>query len=151
MFGQINKVSSQYSFNMKFKWIITDEDIKLLTGFVNIHKENNFVKIRIKRNLLDNPPLFSKEEFWKQIISCLLTTRQRSGPNSKIFKFLTFNPFPLNYDFCKKSENLQKDAFKILTKFGGIRRTNRISEEIKYNFSLLENGFWKNVNEIYDE
>ncbi len=115
---------------MKFQWIITDEDIKLLKEFVSKHKGNNFVKNRIKRNLSDNPPSFSKEEFWKRMIACLLTTQQRSGPNSKISKFLIIDQFPLNYDLCKKSKDLQKDVFNILTKFGGIRRTNKISQEI---------------------
>lgn len=133
---------------MEFQWIITTEDTKLLNNFVNKHKENNFVKNRIKRNLSDNPPIFSKEEFWKWVVACLLTTQQRSGPNSKISKFLITNPFPLNYNLCKESNNIQNDSYEILTKFGGIRRTNRISEEIKSNLDLLENGGWNKVIEI---
>jgi thermostable 8-oxoguanine DNA glycosylase len=136
---------------MKFQWIITDDDTKLLIDFVNKHKENNFVKSRIRRNLSDNYPQFSKEEFWKWMVACLLTTQQRSGPNSKISKFLITNPFPLNYNSCKESENLQNDTYEILTKFGGIRRTNRISEEIKYNFNWLEIGGWTKVIEISDK
>jgi len=116
---------------MKFQWIITGEDITLLKDFVNKHKENNFVKNRMRRNLSDNPPVFTKEEFWKWMIACLLTTQQRSGPNSKISKFLITNPFPLNYNLCKGLKNLQEDAYEILAKFGGIRRTNRISKEIQ--------------------
>jgi len=136
---------------MKFQWIITDEDTELLNNFVNKHKENKFVKSRIKRNLSDNIPDFSKEEFWKRMVACLLTTRQRSGPNSKISKFLVTNPFPLNYNFCKESNNLQNDSYEILTKFGGIRRTNKISEEIKFNFNWLENGGWDKVIEISEK
>ena len=45
---------------MKFKWIITKNDIELLNSFVNKHRANNFVKNRIRRNLSDNPPEFTK-------------------------------------------------------------------------------------------
>jgi len=130
---------------MEFKWIIDKEDVQRLNDFVNKHKENNFVKNRIRRNLSNSIPQFSKSEFWKWMVACLLTTQQRSGPNSQISKLLITNPFPLNYDFCKKSDNLQADVYNILTKFGGIRRTNKISDEIKLNFNWLENNGWDKV------
>ncbi len=82
------------------------------------------------------------------MVACLLTTQQKSGPGRKITKFLISNPLLLNYDFCKMSKTLQNDAYEILTKFGGIRRTHRISEEIKSNFDWLSKGGWEKVNKI---
>ena len=133
---------------MKFQWEIENHDIELLNKFVNIHKDNNFVKSRIKRNISFPSPNFSKEEFWKWMVSCLLTTQQRSGPNSNISKFIVNNPFPLNYNFCKNSNNLSSFVFDTLTNFGGIRRTNRISDEVKYNFDWLEKDGWFKIIEI---
>jgi len=133
---------------MEFQWIIKNKDVSLLKDFVRRHQNNNFVKNRIKRNLSDEIPKFSKEEFWKWMLACLLTTQQRSGPNSKISKFLITKPFPLGYRYCKESPSLQEDSYKILTGFGGIRRTNKISDEIVSNLNLLESGGWNDILQI---
>ncbi len=101
---------------MKFQWIITNEDITLINKFVNNHKENNFVKNRIQRNLVDNPIPFSKEEFWKSMLACLLTTQQRSWPNSKISKFIntTLSKYSININttlsFLSNLSNFQKKS-----------------------------------------
>jgi len=127
---------------MKLQWIITNEDIELIHNFINCHKDKSFVRNRINKNLLTSPVSISvdvlREKIWKQIVACLLTTQQRSGPNSKISKFLNISPFLLNYKFCKESIDINKDVFNVITEFGGIRRTNTISEEIEYNLNWLE-------------
>src|SRR3989344_722242 len=136
---------------MKFRWIITKQDIKSLNNFVNIHRKNNFVKNGIERNLSDKIPPFSKSKFWKWMVACLLTTQQRSGPNSKISKFMITDPFPLSYELCQKYKNVEEESHKCLTKFGGIRRTNKISGEIKFNYYWLENGGWGKILEISEK
>jgi N-glycosylase/DNA lyase len=80
---------------MEFEWVIHKQDIDRLTDFVNAQKGNSFVKNRVRRNLSDDIPQFSKDEFWKWMVACLLTTQQRSGPNSSITRFLMTSPFPL--------------------------------------------------------
>lgn len=130
---------------MEFKWIIRQHDIDTLASFVNKHKENYFVKNRIRRNLSETIPSFSKSEFWKWMVACLLTTQQRSGPKSKISQFLATKPFPLDYDFCRESNNLEKESYDVLVNFGGIRRTNKISDEIKSNFDWLINNGWQKI------
>jgi thermostable 8-oxoguanine DNA glycosylase len=136
---------------MKFQWIITNDDIGLLKDFVFENIDNNFVRSRMLKNLINIPSPIKKDEFWKWMISCLLTTQQRSGPDSKISKFINTKPFPLNYSFCFESKNLVVDTYRILSSYGGIRRTNKISEEIEYNFSWLENGGWSMVFEVLNE
>jgi len=130
---------------MEFKWLISQEDIDTLVSFVNKHSENSFVKSRIRRNLSDDIPDFSKPEFWKWLIVCLLTTQQRSGPKSKIFQFLNTNPFPLNYHFCRESKDLEKDSYDVLTNFGGIRRTSKVSNEVNSNLKWLEDNGWQKI------
>lgn len=133
---------------MDFQWIINNEDVKLLKDFVSKHKGNNFVKGRIKRNLSDSSLKFSRDEFWKRMIACLLTTQQRSGPNSNISRFLKSSSLILDYNYCKISNNLEKEVYEVLTKFGGIRRTNSISEEVQFNFNWLEDTGWEKITEI---
>lgn len=132
---------------MEFKYIITNEDIKKIVEFVKEHN-NNFVKSRIKTNLSEQPPKFDKSIFWEELVSCLLTTQQRSGPNSRITKFISLRPFLLSYEVCKNSENIESTVHKILSGFGGIRMTTKLSDFIKTNFEMLENGMWTEVLEI---
>ncbi|MBI2541965.1 hypothetical protein HYV80_04605 [Candidatus Woesearchaeota archaeon] len=136
---------------MEFKWVVNKEDIERLNNFVDKFKGNNFVKGRVKRNLSDSIPQFTESEFWKWMIGCLLTTQQRSGPNSRISKFLIITPFPLSYDSCKKTKNLKNYSYEVLTKSRGIRRTNKISEEIKFNFDWLVNDGWEKIINISEK
>jgi hypothetical protein len=41
-----------------------------------------------------------REDFWKQMVACLLTTQQRSGPTSAVTRFIRTAPFPLAYRTC---------------------------------------------------
>jgi len=133
---------------MKLIWQIEDNDISKVKSFFEANKNSAFVSNRIERNIKKAIPQFSKDIFWEAMISCLLTTQQRSGPNSAITKFTCTKPFPLNYSTYKVSDDPKAFAESILTNFGGIRRTKTISEEIQTNLNWLENGGWVTINEI---
>ncbi len=135
---------------MQFKWIITDQDVSNLQSFVEQYKDNTFVKTRLQRNVNGPVYQFTKESFWKSMISCLLTTQQRSGPKSKITQFISFVPFPLSYEECKKEDGLDSHALTVFKRFGWIRRTERISKEIEYNFNYLENWWRDRVISMVD-
>lgn len=133
---------------MKLIWQIEESDISKVKSFFEANKNNTFVLNRIERNVKRSSPQFSKDIFWEAMISCLLTTQQRSGPNSTITKFTCTKPFPLNYSVCKNSDDLKIFAESTLTNFGGIRRAKIIGQEIQSNFNWLENGGWNIINEI---
>lgn len=79
------------------------------------------------------------------MVACLLTTQQRSGPKSKITQFLAVEPFPLAYELCLSSNKLSTFSLLNLQKFGGIRRIERISDEIECNLKYLETGWWERI------
>lgn len=135
---------------MKLLWQIEDTDVAKVKAFYELHKNNAFVLKRIERNIRKNIPDVSHNIFWKALIDCLLTTQQRSGPNSAITKFSCAQPYPLDYATCLASKNLKAYAGSILTNFGGIRRANTIGEEIQANLFWLENGGWSTVDEIIE-
>lgn len=132
---------------MHIEWIISDEDKNKITLFIEKQKDNFFVKDRINRNIKSKTKDISKEKIWYVIVGCLLTTQQRSGPNSRISQFLSQNPFPLSYNNCINIDYLSEYVYESLSTFGGIRRTNIISKELKYNLLLLEDSFWKKLQE----
>lgn len=133
---------------MKLIWQIEDDDIRKVKSFFEANQDNAFVAKRIERNIKKAIPQFLNDIFWEAMISCLLTTQQRSGPNSAITKFTCTKPFPLNYSVYKTAADPKAFAESILTNFGGIRRAKTISEEIRANFNWLENGGWVVINEI---
>ncbi|MCK5459660.1 hypothetical protein KAI52_00930 [Candidatus Parcubacteria bacterium] len=133
---------------MKLIWQIENDDILKVKLFFEANKNNIFVLNRIKRNIKKTIPQFSNDIFWEAMISCLLTTQQRSGPNSTITKFICIKPFPLNYITCKTSDNPKMFTESILTNFGGIRRAKTIGEEIQTNLYWLKNGGWDIINEM---
>jgi thermostable 8-oxoguanine DNA glycosylase len=133
---------------MKLLWQIEDNDIQKVKEFYKRHKENVFVLNRIKRNVEREGLNFSKGIFWQAMISCLLTTQQRSGPNSPVTKFISKKPFPLNYSKCKAAVNLGKLVEETINDFGGLRRAKTIAEQVEDNFSWLENSGWQTINEV---
>ncbi|MFA6099391.1 MAG: hypothetical protein WC750_00755 [Patescibacteria group bacterium] len=133
---------------MKLIWQIEEDDIQKVKSFYEANKNKAFVLNRIERNIKKDNPQFSKDIFWEAMISCLLTTQQRSGPNSAITKFTYAKPFQLNYSACKISDNPKEFAESILTNFGGIRRAKTIGEEIQTNLIWLEKGGWDTINKM---
>ncbi len=135
---------------MKLSWQIEDDDIKKAKLFYEAQKNNSFIQNRIERNIKKILPPFTKELFWEAMIACLITTQQRSGPNSSVTKFICTKPFPLNYTKSTESKNLQNTVEEVITTFGGLRRSKTISEEVEFNFNWLENGGWEVIYELVE-
>ncbi len=79
------------------------------------------------------------------MVGCLLTTQQRSGPKSNVTRFLNIKPFPLSLRRCKNSKDINLLVISELQKSGGIRRTNKIADEIRTNITFLDSSFWSKM------
>ncbi|MBT4289092.1 MAG: hypothetical protein HOD92_17335 [Deltaproteobacteria bacterium] len=131
---------------MIITWQFDKHDIESVEKLNNRYKDSYFVQQRIKRNLHSKPETLSKELFFKAMVSCLLTTQQRSGPDTPVNNFINTKPFPLNYDICTSQKDLLQFIQQTISNFGGLRRSNSIAREIDKNLQKLENGLW---NEIF--
>jgi hypothetical protein len=89
-------------------------------------------------------PSFSRDEVWRVMIGCLLTTQQRSGPDAPIGRVLHATPFPLALDRCKPGK-VEKYVATTLTKTGGIRRAPTIAAEVAQNLDALNSGGWATI------
>ena len=134
---------------MKILWEISIEDIQKIKTFVKLHKNNNFVQARIKRNLAKTKPRITKAVFWRNLISCLVTTQQRSGPNSLVNVFLNSEFFLLDYWLCKSKPRIEFSAERILAKYR-LRRSNVLAKEIKENLIYFE-SHWKEISGKLEE
>ncbi|MFA6450026.1 MAG: hypothetical protein WCX65_11180 [bacterium] len=136
---------------MKLNWVIENKDIVKVKKFYDQHKDNDVVSQRTIRNLREQTPAFSKNAFWKSMISCLLTTQQKSGPGKPVNNFINETPFPLDYDLCKQKKHLNIFVNKTLSIYGGIRRGNSIGNEASSNYEWLETSGWPIVRKLYKE
>jgi thermostable 8-oxoguanine DNA glycosylase len=136
---------------MEILWKISEKDIDIVSNFYRKHMNNNFVKYRIENNIKGSIQNFSKINFWKTMVACLLTTQQRSGPKSYVTKFISTEPFPLDYDICSNNSDLQNLVEKTITNFGGLRRSKIIGQEISINYKWINKNGWIEINKMLDE
>ena len=115
---------------MEITWSVDEDDIKRLQDFVAAHAENAFVRFRIKNNV-DNPPTaVSLDLFWEVLVGCLLSSMQRSGPNSYVSRFLRTKPFPLPYNFYQHQKHPVDAGRSVLKEAGGIRFNSKIAVQL---------------------
>lgn len=127
---------------MRVLWQISAADIAAVREIVQRQQDSPFMKDRIRRNLASTKPRVDKSRFWREMVSCLLTTQQRSGPTSPITRFICARPFPLAYDVCRARADVEQFALGALSEFGGIRRAPTLSAQIAENLSKLEQELW---------
>jgi len=135
---------------MKIIWQIDPEDVAQIKDFLERHRDSAFVRKRIENNLRAEKPSVTRDTFWYTMVGCLLTTQQRSGPNSPVSRLL-WGPFRLRYDVCAAQADLASFVRNVLTEFGGIRRTNMIGKEMAANLAYLQAGGWEPTFAQLDE
>jgi hypothetical protein len=127
---------------MDIAWKITSRDIAAVRAVVAAHRGNAMVRNRVRRNLAKRKPSVSRAKVWRALVGSLLTTQQRSGPQSAVARFMNSHPFPLGYRVVKGQRSPEKFFRAILTGFGGIRRNVKIAAELSVNLQRLEAGLW---------
>lgn len=134
---------------MKILWVVSSEDIQKAKAFIKRYHDNAFVRARIKKNLAKNKSRVTKAAFWRNLVMCLVTTQQRSGPNSLVTRFLNSDSFLLDYSLCESKPRIESAAVKALAKYR-LRRSNVLANEIKGNLIRLEHH-WKEMSKQLDE
>jgi len=130
---------------MKIKWQVTARDVAKVKRFVAQYDDYPFVQERKQRNLQAKPKRTSRAGFWHSMVTCILTTQQRSSPDSAVSRFSRQKPFLLGYKACQAEPDLEEFILNTLTEFGGIRMTGKIASALSHNLDLLEAGLWTEV------
>jgi len=127
---------------LRIVWKVTKKDVVRVKTFFEAHRDGCFVQKRQRKinERIDNP--VTKTEFWEAMLVCLLTTQQRSGPNSPVGRFIICRPFPLAHQECAASDNLEKYVLELLERHGGIRRAPTIAQQASDNYEAMEAGLW---------
>lgn len=133
---------------MKIVWEVEPEEVAKLRRFVYTQKDNPFVRSRIERNVTNPPTSVEIDLFWQVLVSCLLTSRQRSGPDSYVSQFLRSKPFSLTYAFYQQESNPLAAGERVLRSAGGIRFYDRIAGYLAENYATLSSGMWVETREV---
>ncbi|PWB82028.1 MAG: hypothetical protein C3F08_00690 [Candidatus Methylomirabilota bacterium] len=131
---------------MKLVWEFEDSDVERVKAIVASQSDNPFVKERIGKNLWKRPPTISKERFWDVLVGCLLTSQQRSGPQSRVNLFINHRPFPLSLARVRGARSRTKFVTNTLTDWGGIRFVNRIGVHLSRNLRVVDTDRWLEID-----
>lgn len=126
---------------MKINWQIESRDIIGLVDFLS-DNINAFTKKRWERNVEKKEINITEDSIIHVMIMCLLSSQQRSGPNSPLGKFLIKDPFPINLSNLESSADIELFVKNVLRKNGLTRYINRISFFFTSNFYLMQRENW---------
>jgi len=135
---------------MKIIWQVDTQDVSKVKAFVEQYQDDPLVKDRIGSNLREDKPPVTNEYFWYVMVGCLLTTQQRSGPDSSVVRFLRCKPFPLEYATCRQQSDVAGYTKATLTNFGSLRRSATIGKEVAANLKFLDRDGWDQTFEYLD-
>ena len=132
---------------MNISWNISGQDIQKVKEILN-ENNNLFLKTRRERNVEKKNIVINKDAIIKAMIMCLLTSQQRSGPNSVVGQFLKIEPFPIIYDIISRTENIEDLIKRTLRENGLTRYINRISRFFATNINRVQDDNWRIIQEL---
>jgi hypothetical protein len=124
-------------------------DADTIQKLVEAFSSDAFLLERIRNNVDGPAPTFERERLWYVLVGCLLTTQQKSTQGSPVSRFLATSQFPLCLPECHLN-GIEQHALRILTDFGGIRRTLTIARQTKDNLAWLEHGGWSKIEQVFN-
>jgi thermostable 8-oxoguanine DNA glycosylase len=136
---------------MKFDWIIEESDIQAVKSIIEQQSDSQIVLERIERNINAPIPEINNSRLWQVQLMCLLTSQQRSGPNSPVSNLLSEEPFRLSIEKCKEQKNLMSFIQSTLKEYGGVRFSENIAKRATANLKKLERGGWDKLDNWVDK
>jgi hypothetical protein len=127
---------------VKLTFDISPEEAAAVREFYEKWEGSPLVQLRRIRNLEGRREPITETLVWDAMVSCLLTTQQRSGPQSPITRFIRTRPFPLSLAAARSQKNVDSWVVATLSAWRGIRRYNDLARDIGFNFVMLEDGRW---------
>jgi len=145
-----NSFAATKKIYMNIIWGINEIDIRKIKEFVS-RFDNPFVQNRISKNVQRQNIVIDKDSVIKNLFMCLLTTQQRSGPNSKVGTFLRQSPFPLTNENISNHHDIEIFVRETLLKNELNRYINRIPSFFTTNFQILQESNWQLIETLRTE
>tara|TARA_Y100000588_G_scaffold224813_1_gene238767 strand:+ start:2021 stop:2767 length:747 start_codon:yes stop_codon:yes gene_type:complete len=132
---------------LNIHWNISQADIEKVKKVIT-ENENAFLQARELRNVKKQNIVISKDKILKTMIMCLLTSQQRSGPNSTVGQFLRLDPFPVTIEKLTTGNNVEEFIKDILQQNRLKRYVNRISSFFALNYEKIVEKNWTLINDL---
>lgn len=132
---------------MEIKWVITADDIATVEK-VLVENENAFLKKRRERNIEKKGLVINRGMIIRTMLICLLTSQQRSGPDTAIGKFFRKHDFTAMYIEISKAADIELFIKKLLLDNNLKRYINRISEFFAHNIRIMQKSNWDIIKEL---
>jgi hypothetical protein len=129
---------------MQANWNLTPEAILRWSEFVTENRDKDLPRRRLFKNVKREGIDLSKEEIWRVLVGCQVTTQQRSGPNTPASRFMNSNSPALSLWHCRRTSSVA-DLIHAECTEAGLRRALTISENLAKTFEALEAGEWKTL------
>ncbi len=135
---------------IKFEWSILPEHVERTRRLVESKNDDPFVKARRGRNLAVEKPPITRDEFWTQMVACVLTSQQKGGPNDPVPRFIRQAPNPLTLDRCETQPYLAAYAAQTFCDFGGIRFANKPGKFLGENLSSVQGDTCQEISDALE-
>jgi thermostable 8-oxoguanine DNA glycosylase len=132
---------------LNINWNISQADIDKVKKVI-AENDNAFLQARQLRNVEKQNIVIDKNKVLKTMIMCLLTSQQRSGPNSTVGQFLRLDPFPVTMEKLTTANNVKEFIKKILQQNGLTRYVNRNSSFFASNYGKIVERNWTIIKDL---
>lgn len=132
------------------EWQFTADEIDAVGGIVAKRRSEPFVASRRQQNVTPTTIAVSESRFWNAHLASLLTSRQRSGPDSQVFQFLKEEQETLSLECCRDADDVSQFVSTTLEEYGGILYYNNIGTYCAKNLERLDDGGWGRLRDELD-
>jgi hypothetical protein len=129
-------------------WEFSEEEISNVRGIVDEQENNPFVQKRRDQNVVEAEINITADQFWNAHLAALLTSQQRSGPDSHVSQFLKGDIHTVSLSQCRDVKMIGEYVSETLEEHGGIRYYNNIGDACERNLERLDAGGW---DELWSE
>lgn len=133
------------------EWTFSDGEIERIEEIVAAQEGNPFVQKRKEHNVEPTEIDVTESEFWDAHLTALLTSQQRSGPESPVSQFVKEEIHTIGLDECRDADDVQRFVAETLETHGGIRYYNNIGDACEKNLRRLDAGGWSELRDELDE
>lgn len=130
---------------VQVEWEFSEGEIDRIRDVIREREHDPFVTKRRKHNVREAKIDITEDQFWDVHLMALLTSQQRSGPDSHVSQFLKNELHRLELGQCREEDDISQFIAKTLEAHGGIRYYNNIGDACEKNLQRLDSGGWSDL------